>query len=208
MGRLYPGGASLHPTGTSRYWTVNVERFKGKYRIPSTRLSGWDYASPGDYFVTIVTQRRIPYFGEILGGDMRLSPIGKIVAEEWQKTPQIRPNVLLDEWVVMPNHIHGIIVITSRVETPRRGVSTADRGVSTTTQWKSNTLGTIINQFKSVCTKRIRAVGNSEFAWQSRFYDHIIRDEKSFQRIRSYISANPLQWGEDEEYVPAIRGSL
>ncbi len=168
---------------------------------------------------------------------MHLSPIGEIVAEEWLKTPQIRPNVLLDEWVIMPNHIHGIIVITSRVETPRRGVSTPDRGVSTpdrgvstpdrgvptpdrgvptprrgvstntTTQWKPNTLGTIINQFKSVCTKRIRAAGSVEFAWQSRFYDHIIRDEKSFERIRSYISANPLRWGDDEENVSAIRGS-
>ena len=194
-----------------------MERYKGKYRIPSTRLSGWDYTSPGYYFVTIVTHRRLPFFGEILDGTMRLTSIGKIVAEEWQKTPQIRPNVLLDEWVVMPNHIHGIIVITSPVETPRRGVSTPDRGVSTPdrgvstpdrgvstpTQWKPGTLGTIINQFKSVCTKRIRGGGNPEFAWQSRFYDHIIRDERSMQHIRSYINANPFQWVDDEEYISA-----
>ena len=103
-----------------------MERFKGKYRIPSARLTGWDYASAGWYFVTLVTHVRLPYFGEIVRGEMRLSPIGEIVAEEWQKTAQIRPSVQLDEWVVMPNHIHGILVITvetpmSPVETPRAG---------------------------------------------------------------------------------------
>lgn len=105
-----------------------MERFKGKYRIPSTRLPGWDYANAGYYFVTIVTHGRIPYFGEIVAGEMHLSPIGDIVANEWVKTPQIRPNVQLDEWVIMPNHLHAILVITGTlVETPRRGVSTATR---------------------------------------------------------------------------------
>ena len=98
-----------------------MDRFKGKYRISSARLPGWDYASAGYYFVTIVTQGRISYFGKIVGGIMHLSPIGAIVAEEWAKTPQIRPNVQLDEWVIMPNHLHGILVITyTPVETSRR----------------------------------------------------------------------------------------
>jgi len=124
-----------------------MDHYQGKYRISSARLPGWDYASAGYYFVTIVTQGHIPYFGEIVDGKMHLSPIGAIVADEWTKTPQIRPNVQMDEWVIMPNHIHGIINIIE-VETPRRGVST--------TAWKPNTLGSILNQFKSVCTKRIR----------------------------------------------------
>jgi REP element-mobilizing transposase RayT len=93
----------------------------------------------------------------------------------------------LDEWVIMPNHLHGISVINE----PYNVVETPHRGVSTT--WKSGTLGAIINQFKSEYTKRIRAVG-----WQSRFYDHIIRDDKSLRRIRVYIRNNPPKWTEDE----------
>jgi REP element-mobilizing transposase RayT len=183
-----------------------MDRFQGKYRIPSARLPGWDYASAGYYFVTIVTHGRIPYFGEILAGKMHLSPIGAIVAEEWSKTPQIRPNIQLDEWVIMPNHLHGIIIITT-VETPRRGVSTERRGVSTKA-WKPNTLGSILNQFKSVCTKRIRLACNPDFGWQPRFHDHIIRDEKSLERIRAYIRYNPLQWSQDGENPDRAKGRL
>jgi hypothetical protein len=103
--------------------------FKGKYRVESTRLRGWDYASAGWYFVTLCTRNRECVWGEVVNGAVRLSPMGEIVAEEWRKTEQIRANVALDEWVIMPNHVHGIIVIknnpiveTPHVETPRRGV--------------------------------------------------------------------------------------
>lgn len=87
----------------------------------------WDYTSSGYYYVTLCTKDRWPFFGEIVGGQMILSPIGKIVDEEWRRTPSVRSNVSLDEWVIMPNHLHGIIVIEEKsiiVETPRRGVST------------------------------------------------------------------------------------
>jgi len=194
-----------------------MERFGGKYRIPSARLPEWDYSTPGYYFITIVTQDRYPYFGKIVSGEMVRSEIGEIVADEWQKTLVIRPNVLLDEWVIMPNHLHGIIIITSGpvetprwgvsntdpVETPRRGVSTSRRGVSPgPSKWKPDTLGSIVNQFKSVCTKRIRAAGRPQFAWQPRFYDHIIRDEESLGRIRLYIMNNPQNWEDDHEFIP------
>ena len=131
-------------------------------------------------------------FGEIEDGEMRLSGIGEIVSEGWQKTEQIRANVKLDGWIVMPNHIHGIIILTNdhrkNVETTRRVVSTL----------KPNSLGSIIGQFKSTTTKRIHSIGHSDFAWQSRFYDHIIRNEKSLQKIREYIHNNPLKWDIDE----------
>src|SRR5512135_1100423 len=95
--------------------------FKNKYRIESARLRGYDYSSPGLYFVTICTKNRVSYFGDVVNGKMELSPMGNIVADEWQKTPDIRANVQLDEWVVMPNHLHGIIWITHPVvETSRR----------------------------------------------------------------------------------------
>ena len=131
--------------------------FKDKYRIESTRLKRWDYSAAGYYFVTICTKDRLCFFGDVSNGEMILSPIGDVVAEEWQKTAQIRPNVTMDEWVIMPNHVHGIIVIqeTPRpVETPRRGVSTASNPA-----WKANSLGSIVNQIKSICTKRISGNG-------------------------------------------------
>ena len=180
-----------------------MTQYKNKYRAETTRLEGWDYTSTGWYFVTICTRDRIPYFGEVRDGEMQLSPIGKILAEEWQKTAQVRPYVSLDEWVIMPNHIHGIIVIHSddTVETSRRDVST---GVP---RLKSRSLSAIINQIKSVCTKRIRAAGVLNFGWQPRYYDHIIRDNEDLDRIREYIIGNPDKWEDDEENPANVKGN-
>lgn len=179
--------------------------FQNKYRIESTRLREWDYSRVGMYFVTICTRDQAHSFGEIAAGEMHLSPIGEIVAEEWQKTPQIRPNVELDAWTVMPNHLHGIVGITHQipnVETFRRNVSTAPN--APTARLQPNTLGSIIGQFKSVCTKRIWAAGFRDFAWQTRFYDHIIRDEKSLHKIREYIINNVGRWEQDRNNVASI----
>jgi putative transposase len=173
--------------------------YKNRYRIESTRLSHWDYSSPAWYFVTICTQDRRTHFGDIVDGSIRLSPIGKIVRDEWRKTAGIRPNVDLDEFVVMPNHIHGIVVIkplvdggTPRVETPRRGVSTTPR-------LQKPSLGSIIGQFKIACTRRIRAAGSRDFAWQTRFHDRIIRGDRALMAIREYIANNPAKWALDTE---------
>lgn len=189
--------------------------FKNKYRVESTRLKGWDYAAVGCYFVTICTRGRECFFGEVKDGEMHLSEIGDIVAGEWQKTESVRPNVELDEWVVMPNHIHGIIVIKHTVETFRRNVSDLPketprseetpyipemphRGVSTKARLKAGSVGAIIGQFKSVCTKRIWAARFLAFDWQPRFFDHIIRDEPSLNNIRQYIVDNPAKWEQDQ----------
>ena len=94
---------------------LRMELFKNKYRIGSKRLKGWDYSGAGRYFVTICTGNRVCYFGDVADGKMKLSPIGEIVNDEWYKTEQVRQNVKLDEFVVMPNHLHGIIVITNAV---------------------------------------------------------------------------------------------
>ncbi len=222
---------------------MTAHLFRNRYRIPSTRLAGWDYTSPAWYFVTICVKDRRPCLAEIVAGEVRLTPAGLIVAEEWAKTEQIRPYVALDAWVVMPNHFHGMIGITASddddddVETPggglstttTRGVSTTTtRGVSTTTTrgvsttgrglpttpppqtaaasavWKSKSLGAIIGQFKSVCTKRIWAAGYRDFAWQPRFYDHIVRNEGERERIRAYILANPSRWEQAKENMEAL----
>ena len=179
--------------------------YRSKYRVDSTRLRDWDYSSTGWYFITVCTKNRVLLFGDIDDGAMRLSPVGEIVADEWRRTEQIRQNVTLDESVVMPNHIHGILVIddasheSNLAETSQRGVSTIISSSGRT--WKPGVLGAIVNQFKSVCTKRIRAAGHREFAWQPRFHDHIIRDERSLDEIRKYIRENPMKWELDRYYM-------
>jgi len=181
---------------------VQMTLFKDKYRIESSRLKGWDYSAAGYYFVTICTQGRQCFFGDVSNGEMVLSPIGDIVSEEWQKTAQVRPNVTMDEWVVMPNHVHGIIVIHDPVTTPRRVVETPRRGVST--GLKPNSLGSIVNQIKSICTKRIWEMGFDDFRWQPRFYDRILRDETALQKARHYIQENPSRWKSDQDNPSGI----
>jgi len=170
-----------------------VTLYKGKYRVESTRLLGWDYAWAGWYYVTICTYDKACFFGDVVDGSVILSVAGQIVAEEWNKTPQIRANIGLDAWVVMPNHLHGIIIINESVETSRRDVSTKD-GL------RSGSLGAVVGQFKSICTKRIRSAGYWDFRWQTRFYDHLIRDDEDLNRIREYIQNNPIQWAMDKLY--------
>ena len=179
--------------------------FKAKYRVDSARLQGWDYTSAAWYFVTLCTKDKKCFFGEIVNEQMTISPIGAIVAEEWNKTPEVRSGTDLDEWILMPNHLHGIIVIGSRAkETPHR--ETPHRCVSTSTsRLQKNSLGAMIGQFKSVCTKRIWAAAFKNFAWQPRYYDHVIRDEKSLRAIREYIVNNPAKWQLDKDNPIGLR---
>ncbi len=184
-----------------------MKLYRNKYRVDTTRLARFDYSSPGEYFTTICTMEKVCHLGNVEGGKVHLSPIGMIVREEWKKTPGIRPNVSLDAFVVMPNHIHGIIVIrNSLVETTGSVVSYAEetsrRLVSTRIKTlKPNSLGSIVGQFKSVCAKRIYAAGFCDFGWQSGYYDHVIRDEKDLERIREYIALNPSRWESDDEFA-------
>ena len=191
--------------------------YRDKYRIPSARWVNWDYTRAAWYFVTVCTKDMERFFGEVVGGETKLSGTGKIVAEEWLKTSQIRPGVELDEWQVMPNHFHGILHILD-VETARRAVSTKEmpppavseketfhRNVSTRTPHretphrgvstlKANSPGAIVGQFKAACTRRIWAAGHSRFAWQTRFFDRLIRTPGELDKIRAYIRHNPLVW--------------
>ncbi|MCJ7569855.1 MAG: hypothetical protein MUO58_20285 [Anaerolineales bacterium] len=117
-------------------------KFKNKYRIESARLRPWDYSSPGWYFVTVCTKNKENFFGDVICGEMCLSETGRIVSEEWSKNEIIRSNIALDDWIIMPNHIHGILVIVERAA----NVETPCQGVSTISKWKPGTLGAIINQ--------------------------------------------------------------
>ena len=182
--------------------------YRKKYRIKSIRLPNWDYSADGYYFVTICTKNSELFFGNVQNGIMGLNELGCIACEQWLKTAQLRKNVILDEWVVMPNHVHGIIIInnTSPVETrrdenivnpaveTRRGASLRGNAFG---PLKSNSLQSIINHFKGAVTQLCRKNGYHQFKWQTRFYDHIIRNEESLNNIRQYILNNPWKWEQD-----------
>lgn len=152
--------------------------YKNRYRIESTRLPHWDYSSPAWYFVTICTRDRECSLGKIHDDRVQFTTAGEIVSEEWQRLASIWPNVTTDEFVIIPNHVHGIVVLKgARVETRLRDVSTRD-------DVRGPTLGTVMRQFKSRSTTQIWAAGNREFGWQSRYHDRIIRGDRALTAIR------------------------
>ncbi len=178
------------------------EKFKNKYRIESSRLTGYDYLQNGTYFITICTKNREEFFGKIENRKMVLSDIGKIVQKELLKTPVIRSNVVLDEWIIMPNHLHLIIEICNALcRDALQCVSTSD-----VIEYKNkfgpqkNNLASIIRGFKGAAKNKIYQI-NPNFVWQSRFYDHIIRNEISLNKIREYIQTNPEMWERDRNNV-------
>ena len=199
--------------------------FKNKYRAESARLKNWDYSSAAFYYITICTKNRECFFGSVINDKMELSDTGKMANKFWQEIPEHFGHVKLHEFVIMPNHVHGILEIdklrniktrcvekgvveTQRVQTPR-GVETPKLGVSTTTtssfpsagveSRKCASIGVVVNQYKRICTIETRKI-NTAFAWQSRFYDRIIRDDNEFKNIREYINNNPAKWSADDYF--------
>ena len=169
-----------------------MKLYKNQFKIDSARLKDWDYSTPWWYYITICTKNKQCLLGTIKDGKITLNKLGKIVDEEWIRTKTLRSQVELDYYVVMPNHIHGIVIIEGSevVETHR------DASLHTI----KNNLSDIIRGFKGSVTKRIRSKGYLNFAWQPRFYDHIIRNENDLYRIRTYIQNNPMKWELDEYY--------
>jgi REP element-mobilizing transposase RayT len=205
-----------------------AEKFMGKYRNSSARLQNWDYAWNAPYFITICTKNREYYFGEIIDGKMQLSNIGTIANIMWYEIKNHTNTAELDEFVVMPNHIHGILILNNDYQNEMDGKNNnensndigdcnGDVGTRHALPLQSptsssppltigqqrfqnqgkNTVSSIIGSYKSAVTKHARRLGYT-FAWQSRFHDHIIRDDESFQRIKKYIENNPLNWGKDK----------
>ncbi len=212
-----------------------MDKYKNKYRIKSTRLQQWDYRWTGAYFITICTKNRMHYFGNIVETNnieqpqkMKLSPVGVIADILWYEIPNHAKNVELGAFVVMPNHVHGIIIINqngadetgmpdalsnatnvSNVETghalslqmqPSQPSQPSPVGKNRFQNIGKNSISSIVGSYKSAVTKHARRLGYN-FAWQSRFYDHIIRDEKSFLKISDYIQNNPINWENDELYL-------
>lgn len=169
----------------------------------SIRIKGYDYSQEGYYFITICTHNKEHLFGKITDGVMELHEYGQIVKTEWLKTPEMRPNIKLDEFVIMPDHFHGIIIITNRCLDTMHRVPTTDNIKKTMEQFgkpTSNTIPTIVRGFKSAVTKQINIIRNSSGVpvWQRNYYEHIIRNEESYIRISEYIKNNPKNWKEDE----------
>ena len=177
-----------------------------KHHRRSIRLQGYDYSQPGGYFVTIVTYHRDLLFGEIVNEEMQLNDLGKIADECWYTIPKHFPNVELGAHVVMPNHVHGIIVITnSRGGTIKSSfpVRAQHAAPLQTPQQQPNvkpgSLGAIVRSYKSAVTRRIGREHNITGIWQRNYYEHILRDHKDWDRIHRYIESNPSMWEDDEE---------
>jgi len=146
-------------------------------RKTSPRLKNYDYSTPGMYFVTINTHRNIPTFGHITQTKMQLKPAGEIVQNTWQNLPNVYPGLQLDTFIVMPNHLHGILFLTDK-NPNTKSVSQVIHGFKTWTARK-------VNEMRDTMGSPV---------WQRSFYDHIIRDERSLNKIREYIVNNPLKW--------------
>lgn len=224
--------------------------YKKKYRVETTRLKNHAYDN-GLYFVTICTKKKLQWFGKIVEGKIKLSELGKIVEQCIQDIPEHFPHVIVDDFCVMPDHVHIIISISSSVETRDARVSynnkqllhtsltkntnsvvrtnslspkdaekkleeenvsnegsyllkeketRASRVSTTKPSLRVNSLGSIINQCKGTVTRKARQVGASDFLWQPRYHDHIIRSEKELVPIQKYIRCNPSTW--DKETIP------
>jgi REP element-mobilizing transposase RayT len=174
----------------------------------SIRLKGYDYTQPGAYFVTICTQDRACLFGEVVDGQMRLNEFGEIVRECWLAIPDHFSHTVLDEFVIMPNHVHGIISIVdaSTDVTVVVGATHASPLRIRPRGPERKSIGAIVGSFKSATTKRINGPRGTPGVpvWQRNYYEHIIRNQESLNRIRQYILDNPQRWSSDRENPSAI----
>ena len=186
-----------------------------KHHRRSIRLKGYDYAQAGLYFITICTQNRVCLFGDVINGEMILNQYGQIAYNEWLKTPQIRNNVELGDFVIMPNHIHVIIRLLCRGKSHSPDIHESHSpnihelhggGVLNTPpnlppnsppQSPSQTIGGIVRGCKSTVTKQLGLLGFDGKLWQRNYYEHIIRDERSYLNISAYIINNPGNWHND-----------
>ncbi len=180
----------------------------------STRLKDYDYSQAGAYFVTICTQNRQCLFGEIVDREMRLNHLGHIANDQWNAIPQRFPMVELDEFVVMPNHIHGIITIVGApLAGAQNSMPLAGAPIERAAARAAPTVGDIVGAYKSLCVHHglswikqhqpNRMLGK---LWQRNYYEHIIRNEREINRIREYIRNNQAQWELDKLY-PGTSGS-
>ena len=163
------------------------------------RLRGYNYSQSGWYFITICAKNRKYFLGKILNGKMRLSKIGMMAGKFWREIPLHFPDIELDEFIIMPNHIHGIIVINNKVDKIVGNKNVGNKNFCSLqeqlwqTKW-ARSLSSVVRGFKIGVIKWCRENNYQYFVWQKSYYDHIIRNEKSLNKIREYIINNPLKW--------------
>lgn len=170
----------------------------------STRLRGYDYTQAGAYFITICTHTRECLLGEVVNDEMRPNEYGNIVRFQWNEIPVHFSDVGTASFVVMPNHIHGIIVLTDACRggvTPPNRVTTLDKTGTEPVPLRKRTLGQIVAYFKYQTTKSINQIRSTPGAhvWQRNYYEHVIRNQTDLEEIREYIVNNPLKWDLDRE---------
>jgi len=177
-----------------------MELYKQKFRIKSSRLPKWDYGSMGAYFITICIKYKKCHVGTIMDGKLELNHVGKIAKKYWLQIPCHFSCVSLDQFIIMPNHMHGIIVINKqrRDEALPRLYNGDYRKMSQISP-NPRSIPVIIGSYKSIVTKTInRENPNISFAWQSRFHDRIIRNHTEWNYVQQYIKNNPFKWKRDE----------
>ena len=188
-----------------------------KHHRKSIRLQGYDYSQAGAYFVTIVTYQRDCLFGKIENEEMLLNDFGKIADECWLAIPEHFPNVELGAHVIMPNHVHGVVVICDDESASHLGTTDdGRRGAALLRPYdddnthkinvKPGSLGAIVRSYKSAVSYRINKEHNATGIWQRNYYEHIIRSADEANRIHLYIEANPAQWDDDDENPSNNRG--
>jgi len=192
----------LRPTiGGGRLVTTALRR-------GSTRIRGYDYSAPGAYFVTLCARGKECVFGEVVDGEARLNETGTIIEVEWFRSADIRQEIALDAFIVMPNHLHGIVIINPKRVGAHGSAPSQDSlsgGVGAhgraPLQRRSCSLGSFVAGFKASATKRINDVRGTpgRAVWQRNYYEHVIRGDDDLARIRTYITENPLRWELDEE---------
>ena len=170
--------------------------YKGKYRIKSARYPGWDYRARGWYFVTICSYHQVHLFGEVHWGRMCLSQIGAIAESELLGLATHYKNVQLDSHVVMPNHVHAVIMIEGdHAFSPNPERLSRPPGILPA----GGSLSAVVRSYKAGVTHRSRQMGFNQEIWQSRFYDKILRNDKIINAVREYIRNNPGNWCQDSE---------
>jgi putative transposase len=181
----------------------------------SIRLRGYDYSLPGAYFITICIHHKQCLLGEIVEGQMHRNTYGEIVQEEWFRSATIRKEIQLDAWMVMPNHVHGIVKITPvgahghapHDDSPQPFVTPGVGAHGHVTQYgappqrRQRSLATFVGGFKSAVKVRINYMRGTPGlpVWQSNYYEHVVRDEDELDKIREYILTNPVRWRDDRE---------